>query len=332
LRDGHDVQLFDEGGFARSALARSIPFRALRKLTLFPHVLAISRGLRRRVDELRPWKPDAIFVLKGQYLFPTTVRRLKAQTGALLLNWQTDDHFSPTLSSRYAIASVPEYDCVFAHSRHNLEQLRQAGARRVEYLPHGADPDLYWPLTENTPDNRSVDVLFVGQWRRERAAMLEELASQPLDFSLEVWGPGWERLRRDSPLRPYVVHFGHIPWADMRATLRRAHITLTFLTYFDTGFTVAPLRTFEIPAAGGFMLAERGAGLIEEFYAEGKETACFDDVAELREKVRHYLSNAEERLAIARAGQLRTVRDGYFYTDRMRRVVEVCRELRPALA
>jgi spore maturation protein CgeB len=85
---------------------------------------------------------------------------------------------------------------------------------------------------------------------------------------------------------------------------------------------------FEIPAAGAFMLAQRGQGEPLEFFKEGEEMACFGDVKELREKISHYLTHDEERYAIQVAGQRRVLGSGYLAPSRLERVLQVYRELK----
>ena len=88
------------------------------------------------------------------------------------------------------------------------------------------------------------------------------------------------------------------------------------------------MRTFEIPAIGGFMLAERGAGEYLEFFDEGEEIACFDDVADADTKIRYFLSHPDERERMAAAGRARALKSGYAYEDRVAAVLTVARECR----
>jgi spore maturation protein CgeB len=67
-------------------------------------------------------------------------------------------------------------------------------------------------------------------------------------------------------------------------------------------------RNFEVPGCGGFMLTGWAENL-EDYYVVGEEVVCFDQTAELIEKVRYYLDHEAERQAIARAGYERTLRE-----------------------
>ena len=77
----------------------------------------------------------------------------------------------------------------------------------------------------------------------------------------------------------------------------------------------------EIPAGGGFMLAERTDEHLRLF-EEGREAAYFSSHNELVDKIRYYLANESERARIARAGYERCIRDGYSFDNRIREIVE----------
>jgi len=61
-------------------------------------------------------------------------------------------------------------------------------------------------------------------------------------------------------------------------------------------------RVFNILAAGGFLLHNRGLAIAEHF-VEDRHLVLFDTVEEMNEKIAWYLAHEEERRAIARAGQ-----------------------------
>lgn len=323
---GHRVEVFNVGEVT-FPMARSLFWRAAQKLSKAPLVARVNSAFRKFLEDKKSFVPDLILVCKGDYLFPQTLSRAKKATGALLFNWHTDDYFSPTLSSLHAIRSIPLYDAIFVHTKDNLSELLRRGASRVEYLPHGADPSLYHPLDPSSKETYERDVVFLGNWRKERQLFLEQLVSRGIPYRLEIWGYQWEHLPLWSPLRPYV-RFAAVAWKEYGSLIRKTKINLVFLTRFDTGSVVVPLRLFEIPAAGGFMLVEKGSGQAREFYQEDREMACFRDVTELHEKIQYFLHRDEDRFRMAQAAQHRAVADGYFYTHKMERLVQVYDELR----
>jgi spore maturation protein CgeB len=69
-------------------------------------------------------------------------------------------------------------------------------------------------------------------------------------------------------------------------------------------------RTFEIPAAGAFLLAERTFEH-EGFFVEGREAEFFTSPGEMVSKAKFYLENEALRSRIAERGRERCRRSGY---------------------
>jgi spore maturation protein CgeB len=86
------------------------------------------------------------------------------------------------------------------------------------------------------------------------------------------------------------------------------------------------MRHFEITAAGGFMMCYDQAELAEHFEV-GKECVVFQSETDLLEKIRYYLDHPDERLAIALAGQKRTL-SSHLYRHRLQALLKSV-ELRP---
>jgi spore maturation protein CgeB len=78
----------------------------------------------------------------------------------------------------------------------------------------------------------------------------------------------------------------------------------------------------EIPACGGFMLAERTAEHLELF-DEGLEAEFFASDDELIDKCRRYLGDEDARGAIARRGHERCIASGYSNAGRLRQAFGV---------
>jgi spore maturation protein CgeB len=86
-------------------------------------------------------------------------------------------------------------------------------------------------------------------------------------------------------------------------------------------------RSFEIPACGAFMLAERTKEHLELFKEE-KEAEFFFSRKELVEKVHYYLEHPQKRKDIAAAGRKRCVNSGYSFQDRLKDILEKVQEIR----
>jgi spore maturation protein CgeB len=89
------------------------------------------------------------------------------------------------------------------------------------------------------------------------------------------------------------------------------------------------MRTFEIPACGGFMLADRTEGQ-RAFLAEDREAVYFSTIDEMIEKIRYHLPRDAERRRIAEAGHRRITSGQNTYADRLKSIIEMVRGASPA--
>ena len=121
--------------------------------------------------------------------------------------------------------------------------------------------------------------------------------------------------------RPYVC--GNGAWGlDYLKALSNAKIALGLLGKHIPETTTT--RSFEIPAIGTFMLAERTDDHLALF-EEGEEAEFFDNDDELKDKIRFYLANDSARNKIAAAGRERCIRSGYSSYNQLQKVLnKVC--------
>jgi spore maturation protein CgeB len=313
---GHEVFSFDstEELLRLSPLARNRYTRYVGRsaFALVMNLKLLSAAVRVR--------PNLVFVLKGPYVAPWALKRIRSRIGANLVNLNPDNPLYPDFTTRYIRRTIPLYDCYFTFLRDIILKLRAAGSPRVEYLPFAYDPEIHQPV-DSSEDERSRwghDVVFVGAWDQEREAWLEPLA----DFDLGIWGYQWTKLDPRSPLRRRVCGEGMFGLA-MARILSASKIVLNNLR--PQGINGHNMRTFEVPACGAFELTQRSAGQIE-FFAEGREIECYANTTELREKVAAYLADEHARRRIAEAGH-EAVRP-HTYLERAAKLIEVVRELR----
>jgi spore maturation protein CgeB len=81
------------------------------------------------------------------------------------------------------------------------------------------------------------------------------------------------------------------------------------------------MRLYEATGVGTLLLTDEAKNL-GELFEPGREVVTYADADDLAEKVRHYLAHEDERSAVARAGQERTLRE-HTYAERMRELVAI---------
>jgi hypothetical protein len=312
---GWTCEIVDEGNWLaplERSLARKVVFRLLRgrPATFWALNAATLRAARRL-------RPELLLVVKGAYLHPRTLERIKRETRACLVNYATDDPLNPRASTRWLVASIPRYDLYACTKRSIMEDVRAAGCPAVAYVPFAYKPGVHFPELAATAGDRSrfaSDVVFVGGCDGDRVAYLEELTARCPDLRIRVYGGYWDREAR---LRQ--CHGGLVLGREYRLATGGARIALNLVRRANRdGHT---MRTFEIPACGGFMLAERTKEH-EELFADEREVGYFMSPGELVEKVRYYLGRDGQRSRMIAAAHERVTTGGHTYRHRL---LEICR-------
>ncbi len=306
-----------------------------------------------RIDQLndrvlnaaRRFKPHLVWAEKQEYLRADTVRQLRAG-GAVTLHYNPDPYFSLSWKrTRLADQCVGEYDVLVVTKRYELDEYRTHARGAVIYSPLGYDPIGHAPPPHRV-ENPREKVVFVGGWEPRRERLLSAAAESTSDVA--VWGYGWNIAQRSrfDPLR--ALRLGRLtpgrrvylgaPQRGLAPAMRAGEgsngeiyeeryanvvagskISLGFLRELNPDQHTT--RSFEIPAIGGFMLADRSDDH-REFFEEGLEAEYFSTDNEFRDKVKFYLANEAARQRIACAGHRRCMTSGYSYDDRIRAVMQ----------
>jgi len=160
---------------------------------------------------------------------------------------------------------------------------------------------------------RSIPVSFVGQLTNSHAFRRQWLEYVSQRVPLQLWGP--------SDGSPVVdCHRGAAWGLEMYKILRKSLLTLNH--HIDiAGACAGNLRLFEATGVGTFLITDWKKNL-HEMFEPGKEVVCYRTREECAEMAQYYLEHSEEREAIARAGQQRTLRDHTYY-QRMQSLIEI---------
>jgi len=298
----------------RSWLARQA-YRVGNRLRYPPDVFGVNRGVLRAV---RTHRPELVWVDKGRSIHARTLREARAaQPGLRIVLYSPDDMWNPQNRSRQYARAIPEYDLHVTTKSFNVAELRAAGARDVLFVDNAYQPDVHRPLdlTERERSQFSAEVGFVGMYEQERADLLVALARGGMPVT--VWSANWDgRRHHHENLR---VHPRWLEDRDYALAVNATRINLGFLRKVNRDLQTT--RSVEIPACGGFLLAERTEEHLRLF-REGEEAEFFASGEELIAKCRRYLADEAARYAIAQAGRRRCLASGYSNRERLARVME----------
>lgn len=224
------------------------------------------------------------------------------------------------LVGQHAATRLPEskdwscYDLVISSFWPTVEFFRQ---RRIpaELSRLGFEPKILCCLP---PENRSLDLIFVGSFHTVHGSRTEFLEALCLQLpQLRVWGPETSSLSSKSPIRS--CYRGQAWGREMYRLLHQSKLVLNH--HGDVPAWANNLRLFEATGMGALLLTDWKENL-KEMFDPGKEVVAYRTVEECIELASYYLEHEEARAAIACAGQQRTLRE-HNYEQRMREFADV---------
>ena len=302
-RLGHQVSGVDTTPPSRNK-ERWLPVRVLRRVGYLPDLASANA---QALDLLEQHPYEVLWVDKGLTIAPETLRRVKNHwPSCRLVSYSGDDMLNPRNQSRRYLGCLPLYDLHVTTKSFNVPELKELGARDVLCVVNSYDSYVHrpMPLARAERENWACDVGFIGDFERERYRSMLALAGNGIKVT--VRGPRWQRCVGEHA--NLVVKPGWVFDYDYAKAIRATKINLGFLRKVNRDLRTR--RSVEIPACGGFMLAERTNEHLALF-EEGKEAEFFASSDELVDKVRYYLTHEEARCRIAAAGRERCLRSGY---------------------
>lgn len=283
------------------------------------------------------FSPDLVWAEKQEFLREETIAKMRSM-GATLVHFTPDPYFSlPWKRTSLMDGAIKAFDVLVYCKSYERVQYEALG-RPVIYMPLGYCDEVHRPLPSTDP-RWAAAVGFLGGWEPRRERLLHDVAGAGMD--LKIWGGYWDflhdgrwTLRRHLILRQlagkdsFRIHKdellsrahqgGEVYGDDYARALSGSRIGLGLLR------RVVPeqhtTRTFEIPACGSMLIADRTPEH-QELFAEGAEAEFFSSAEELVDKIRYYVRNEDRRAAVAAAGYNRCVKAKYAYVHRLAAVL-----------
>jgi spore maturation protein CgeB len=288
---------------------------------------------RRVLTAAREFRPELVWAEKQEFLRAETIEALRTG-GARLVHFTPDPYFFlPWKRTRLMDEAMKHFD-VLVYCKGYERKDYEALGKPLIYMPLGFCDEVHRPLPSPEP-RWNCAVGFLGGWEPRREQLLHAAAATGVD--LKIWGGYWDflkdgrwTLRRQIILRQlaggekFQIHRddvlsrtlqgNEVYGDDYARALTGAKIGLGFLRQVcpDQHTT----RTFEIPACGSLLLADR----TEEhcgFFEGGKEAEFVSSAEEMTDKIRFYVRNETARLRVAIAGRERCIKARYAYLYRL---------------
>jgi glycosyltransferase involved in cell wall biosynthesis len=264
---------------------------------------------------------DFVLAFKGMLLEPETVRFFNSIQIPVYC-FYPDVGFAAYGNN--IAKCLPLYDCFFTTKAfHASDPTLSRHLHKIEVVSHGFDPEVHRPVKLSRAASLfyGCDVSFVGCWSTGKELMIASLIEALGCLKFTIWGPGWDHA--GDAVRSRWMHRGAYG-DELVAIYCSSKINLGLLTskHADSiqGDEVT-VRTWQIPAAGGFLLHERTVEL-GEYFVLGQEVAAFEGVADLARNVEYFLENESERQRIAAAGYARCIASKYTYAPAARAICQ----------
>jgi len=263
-------------------------------------------------------RPALLIATGAAPLTRTALRRLRG-LGVACFNYSTDDPWNKAMRASWHLWALPEYDAVFTTRSANLECFRSIGCADVHYLPFAYDDELF-----SSPGEPHVppihDILFVGGADKDRIAFITRFLN--LGLSIALVGGYWEQC---GTTRPYAL--GLQPPEALAHLTAAARVNLCLVRRANRDGHV--MRSFEIAALGGCMLAEDTLEHRQIFGPDGQAVVYFRTAEEAAEKARGLLADKNERARLSMAARRCVVTGGHTYSDRLNAMLAVARRVVP---
>lgn len=285
----------------------------------------IDKANRQIIAHLEKNQYDIVWIDKGITINRSTLIKIKEiQPNAVIVSYSPDNMALRHNQSQNYLECMDLYDLHFTTKSYILDGLKDLGAKEVVFVNKSYEESFHYPrkITKDDVQRLGEDVGFVGAWEKERMDSILYLTRNGI--KVRVFGTKeWQQCKNDNPNLRIEDH--GLYDEDYAKSFRCFKISLCFLRKMNKDQQTS--RTMEIPACGGFMLAERTKEHMALF-DEGKEAEFFSNDEELLQKCRYYLEHDEEREIIAKAGTLRCRKSGYSNLETLKNLVDNAMKLK----
>lgn len=298
-REGWDVAEVDLGSYL--GRAHGLIHRIANRLLSPRGIAAYNREI---LDHAARVDAEVLVTVKGSYITTETLATLQ-QRGVRTVNFYPDVAYNHDGSSPQAYA---RYDQIVTTKSYHLDHLRETyGADRTGFVHHG-----YAPLVHARQHDGDVpyrwDISHIGNFSPYKFDHMLAVAQAFPERTIAVIGNGWSGPAQGTALERHVLGYPLVGDYFARAIEEsRINVAMHHGPVPPDGWQdVTSTRTFEIPAAGGFML-HIDNDEVRSLFVPGEEIDVFADTASLCARIGYYLNHDDDRRRIAAAGHARCV-------------------------
>lgn len=318
---GNIVQCIDTRNF-KDKLTWWLRNRIIHRLTInhyFLRTYGADQYNQTILNQVIESSPSFVLIFGGEWLLPQSVEILqKHHIRVAIING--DNPYAPHYASRPEMLPVAKVcDAYLIWSELLAKRLRMDGAA-AHFLPFAWDEAVFPYLGEVNQYESKVS--FIGGWDQEREQFLNMIAKH---FPLKIWGHDyWQKRSLASSLSRKA--WQGVELRSSKAAYMIAHSKINLNILRDQHHTDGVpdgviMRTFEVPGAGGFSMANRSGGA-KEILVEGRDVGYFANAEECLNQIEYYLSHEKQRREIALHGH-NLVATEHRYEHRAHQIINI---------
>ncbi len=214
----------------------------------------------------------------------------------------------------YHGADPSEYDALISNSEGGAERLLELGARKVEPVFWGADPEFFAPQ----PVDKESDVFFYGYGDKFRREWMSQLVGEPSRALPDVrFVLGGRDFLGDTGAAQLL---GDVPFPAFPRAISSARVNLCLTRRPHAGlYASSTCRPFELAASAAAIVASQGEGM-ERWFEPGREVIVARDAAEAIAAYGDLLDDPGAAEEMGRRARERVL-DEHTYRHRARRLL-----------
>ena len=284
----------------------------------FPAVL--TREVTAKLEqEVLEYKPDVLIIVKGLYISPGLLERLKRR-GVFLVNYNPDHpiYFETRASGNANIKkAIPHYNLLFTYSPVIQAALKAYMPRLVTaVLPFGYEESKY---SKNDISGKALikRVCFAGTGDKARAKFIYDLISHKVP--VDIYGKGYSKyldVKSD-----YLTLLPEVSGDEYLGRLQQYSIALNL--YREQNRGGHNMRSFEIPSVGGVQLVEYSRQM-DDLFKNGEEIYLYRNSEELYGMISEILQFSDDHLVdMKHRVRDKTLHSQFSYRHRALQMMEV---------
>lgn len=254
---------------------------------------------------LRSFKPEMFFVFKGNYVSKKILRKITC----VKIHFHPDDSSAPINRSYVFDLAENYYDLHITTRSQNVDEIKVRTGRDALLTYFAYDKDWHFVKSPIDFTNRKFIVGFIGHFRSDRSHVLDALSNK-YGKSLLVVGDRW---RKSKDLSGRSTVQGAKYGKDFSEVIQLAPVQIGFLNSANRDEHTC--RTFEIPAAGGLIIAKDTSEHRKIFSIPGS-ALFFDNSDDICSHLEWINANPQSASKIASRGHSLIVEGSNSWDDR----------------